>query len=116
MVDDDMFIRDLVTTKLRGSDYEVYPAASVNEGLSVLSEKKVDAIILDLDLHGESGIEILRKVRSDLKTLSLPVLIFSNNDAEEVREEVMGAGATAFIVKVMMDMNELKREIDRLTS
>jgi len=116
LVDDDMFIRDLVATKLHGTNYEVLSAASVKDGLALLAQEKIDVILLDLDLPGENGIEILRHVRSDFKSIQLPVIIFSNNDADEVKEEVMSAGATAFIVKVMMDMNELKREIDRILS
>lgn len=114
MVDDDLFIRDLVATKLHGADYEVYTAATVKEGLSVFDKEVIDAILLDLDLRGENGIEVLRYVRSNFKLMNVPVIIFSNNDADAIKTEVMSAGATAFIVKVTMDMSELKREIDRI--
>ncbi len=114
VVDDDLFIRDLVATKLHGTEYEVFTAPSVAEALGIFAKEKIDVILLDLDLPGDNGIKLLRHVRSDFKTIRLPVIIFSNNDGDDIKEEVMAEGATAFIVKVMTDMNELKQEIDRI--
>ena len=56
-----------------------------------------DAVVLDLCMPGIDGHSLLRQLR----TLhpSLPVVVFSGNGTEEVEQEVLRHGATAFIQK-----------------
>ncbi|MEJ2689386.1 MAG: response regulator [Deltaproteobacteria bacterium] len=58
-------------------------------------------VILDLKLPKVTGLEILKEVRTDAGTKSVPVVIFSSSIHEKDRNEALRNGANAFIVKPM---------------
>lgn len=112
-IDDDMFIRDLVGTKLSES-YSVASAATATEGMELIHKNATDLIILDLELPDKHGFEVLKELKNDPSTKRIPVIIFSNNDASEWRGKVTATGACDFFVKVNIEMNELKEHVDEL--
>ena len=59
VIDDDVYIGDLIERLLRGSGYDVLRAYSGTEAKLLLSTKKPDLILLDLMLRGLSGDEVL---------------------------------------------------------
>jgi len=113
LIDDDMFIRDLVATKLSSEHYSVATAATGDEGLRMVAEKKPDLVLLDLDLPDRHGLEILKEIKTGTDSSSVPVIIFSNNDAPEMRDKVAAAGASDFYIKVTIDMSELAAKLKK---
>jgi signal transduction histidine kinase/ActR/RegA family two-component response regulator len=61
--------------------------------------EKPDAIISDLNLPGMSGKELVQHIRSNTELKGTPVLIVSGDAFSSVREEILEAGADAFITK-----------------
>jgi CheY-like chemotaxis protein len=61
--------------------------------------ESLDLMLLDLNLPGAGGEEILNGVRSDPELESLPVLILSGDAAPPTRTRLLAAGATAFLTK-----------------
>lgn len=113
LVDDDMFIRDLVGTKLGSSKkYTIAVAANAAEGMESLEEQRPDVMILDIEMPGKSGIELLKELKIQPSLENIPVIIFSNNDDEESKTAANEAGAAKFCVKVSIDMSELESVID----
>lgn len=78
-VEDDEDILALVAGSF-GSGTEVIAASTVQEALDVLRKDRLDAVILDLELGSESGLELLPSIR-ELHP-AVPVVIFSASDAE----------------------------------
>lgn len=113
VVDDDVFIRDLVATALKDV-YEVHTAATGTDGLACIHEVQPDLIMLDLELPDKHGLDVLTEVRAASATVDTPVVIFSNNESSEWKPKAMAAGATAYFVKVNLEMSELQREVDAL--
>lgn len=60
-------------------------------------ESEIRAILLDLFLPGMSGIEVLKHLKS--KNPKLKIYIFSASSQEEIRKEVLAAGADNFFPK-----------------
>ncbi len=56
-------------------------------------------IILDLNLPGTRGIEILKRIRADERTSKVPVIVFTSSELEADREESLLEGATEFVHK-----------------
>lgn len=112
LVDDDMFIRDLVGTKLGSSkDYTVAVAASAAEGMEAIEDQRPDVLILDIEMPGKTGIELLKDIKMRPSLADIPVIMFSNNDDEESKTAAMESGAKKFCVKVSIDMSELEEII-----
>jgi DNA-binding NarL/FixJ family response regulator len=72
-------------------------AGSVPEAVRCIREKEPDAVILDLQMPGGSGLDVLRAIRPDYPHLY--VLFCTNYTDPQYREECLGAGADYFLDK-----------------
>jgi DNA-binding NtrC family response regulator len=97
VIDDDAQDRGLISAVLEERGYEVIVAENGRTGLMSCHRQRIDAVVLDLRMPEIDG----RSVLQQLHTLhpSLPVVVFSGYGTEEVEEELLNRGATAFIQK-----------------
>jgi len=97
VIDDDARDRELLSAVLQERGYEVVLAESGRTGLMLCHKHHPDGVVLDLRMPGIDG----RSVLQQLRTLhpSLPVVVFSGHGTEEVEQDVLNHGATAFIQK-----------------
>jgi DNA-binding NarL/FixJ family response regulator len=72
-------------------------AADVPEAVRRIQELTPDAVILDLQMPGGTGLDVLRAIRTDHPHLC--VLICTNYDYPQYREECLSAGADYFLDK-----------------
>ena len=97
VIDDDARDRDLLAAVLTKRGYEVILADNGGTGLMLCHRRTPDAVVLDLNMPGIDGRSILRQLRTLHPTL--PVVVFSGLGTEEVEQEMLNQGATAFIPK-----------------
>jgi len=101
LVDDHMVIRmGLMTAASDAADMEVI--ADVDNGQDAVEtyrRLKPDVVVLDLRMHGMSGLETLRALREEFK--GVRVLVFSNYAKGEEIYQAMKAGAAGFVLKEM---------------
>lgn len=73
-----------------------------------------ELVLLDFDLPGLGGLDLLRRIRADDRTRSLSVVVLTSSDEEEhaVRDYRLGANAYA---RKPLDAQRLRTAIDRLT-
>ena len=64
----------------------------------------------------KNGFEILAELKADATLKSLPVIVFSNRDAQEDKQKVFELGADRFFVKAMTDLSVLIETIEELTA
>jgi CheY-like chemotaxis protein len=97
VIDDDAQDRGLIRAVLEDRGYEVLLAENGRTGLMVCHRQHPDAVVLDLRMPEIDG----RSVLQQLRTLhpSVPVVVFSGERTDEVEEDVLNRGATAFIQK-----------------
>ena len=97
VIDDDARDRELLAAVLEERGYEGILAENGGTGLTLCHRQHLDAVVLDLHMPEIDG----RSVLQQLRTLhpSLPVVVFSGHGTEEVQQEVLNQGATAFIQK-----------------
>jgi DNA-binding NarL/FixJ family response regulator len=72
-------------------------AGDVGEAINAIQEMKPDALILDLQMPGGSGLDVLRAIRSSNPRIY--VLICTNYPYPQYREECLTAGADLFLDK-----------------
>lgn len=103
VIDDDARDRDLLAAVLQEKGYEVIWADNGGAGLTLCHQQTPDAVVLDLNMPGIDGLSILRQLR--ILHPTLPVVVFSGHSPQEVEEETLNQGATAFIQKAFsMDL------------
>ena len=110
VVDDDPGIRSLLAEYLGPRDCEVLAVGTGEEALVLVRDSLPDLVILDLDLPGRPGIEILE----GLKTLepSLPVLILTGRGDIQTAIRSTELGAFAYLTKPA-DLGELEVVLKR---
>ena len=98
VVDDDAPILLLMRNLLREFGFEPVAANSGPEALAEAKKRKPDLILLDRNMPGMSGDEVLAAMRSDGSDLSsVPVLMLTGEPMEP--DEVARVGATAAVLK-----------------
>lgn len=99
IVEDDEDIQQLVSFNLMKAGFHVSCANDGEEGLAVLQKEKIDCLLLDIMLSGDSGLEICRHLRKDGGDLSLPIIMITAKGSEAEIIEGLEAGADDYIVK-----------------
>jgi signal transduction histidine kinase/CheY-like chemotaxis protein len=97
VVDDDADFRSLVRGELVDAGYEVALAAGAEEGLQQLLGEDVDVLLLDLQMPGKNGCELLREARQmGVQSETIVVTAYPQLD---IAEECLDAGAFELLEK-----------------
>lgn len=107
IIEDDKFLRELISRKLLSEGFKIEEAIDGEEGLAKAKETKPDLILLDLILPGLDGFEVLQRIKDDPSTASIPVLILSNLGQKDEIERGLSLGAVDFLVKAHFTPEEI---------
>lgn len=97
VVDDDPELRPLVGFALRQASYLVVEAASGEEALTQIERELPDLMILDVNLPGIDGFEVLRRARAGGRRL--PILMLTVRGEEEDLVRGLDLGADDYLTK-----------------
>lgn len=99
VVEDSMMDVELARLLLKGIGIEVIGAADGEEGLRLMEKELPHLILLDINLPGIDGLEVLRRKRDNPKIAAIPAIITTVNVDPDVTEEALRLGAADFIKK-----------------
>jgi CheY-like chemotaxis protein len=85
IVDDHADTREGYATFLRWAGYSPREAATGEAALAAVRSAQPDVIILDLRLHGMSGLSVLQELKAAAATSTIPVILLSGSDLQEFR-------------------------------
>jgi DNA-binding response OmpR family regulator len=111
IVEDDKFLRDLMSEKLAHEGYDVKIALDGEEGLKAALAELPDLILLDLILPRIDGFAVLEKIKADPKLEKIPVLILSNLGQKEDVTRALSLGAVDFLIKSNFTLGEIVEKI-----
>ncbi len=99
VVDDDVDTLRLVGLMLQRNGYDIVAANSGRQALLMALREQPDLIILDVMMPDMDGYEVTRKLRSDPKTLAIPIIMFTAKS--QIDDKVTGfeAGADDYLTK-----------------
>jgi two-component system response regulator RpaA len=98
-VDDESQMRILLMDALSSAGYEVAQASSAKEALVVLNERRPDLLVLDVGMPEMDGLTLCRKLRSDDRFVTLPILFLTAYSQPEDIVNGLDAGADDYTVK-----------------
>lgn len=102
-VDDDGMIRDLVRTILEASGAEVISASDGHQAFELLKQEprplNIDCFILDVEMPGLSGLDILARLKLHTDTQNIPVILLTCQSSAEDYMEGYNKGADYYISK-----------------
>jgi len=98
-VDDSRTIRSIIKKMLSGYQGDVIEAADGIEGLARAREEEPDLVILDIDMPGMNGLELLMNLRNDDRFMHTPVIMLTSKSKPENIRIAKELGIAAFIAK-----------------
>lgn len=114
LIEDDSFLVDIYTTKLKEAGFSVKVAIDGEEGFKKIKEEIPDLLLLDIVLPNIDGWELLRKIKKDDKVSDLKVVILSNLDQKEEVEKGFKLGAVKYLIKAHRTPSEVVKEIKKI--
>ncbi len=93
IIEDDPIVANVYRNKLAVEGYQAEVAPDGEAGLKSVRTFQPNLIILDLMLPTISGLEVIRKVRSEPEFAKIPIIVFSNTYLTNLIQESWRAGA-----------------------
>jgi DNA-binding response OmpR family regulator len=87
-----------VAAALTGSA-EVIHVMTAEDGLAIVGSEDFDGVLVDNGLPDLDGVELIRLLRADPRTLTTPLVLFTGTDSAEVERDARRAGADDYLAK-----------------
>ncbi len=111
IIEDDLFLRSLISRKLETEGFAAEMAVDGEEGLAKVIDVNPNLILLDIILPKMNGFEVLEKLKSDEKVKGIPVILLTNLGEKEDAEKGMSLGAADYLVKAHFTPEEIIAKI-----
>jgi signal transduction histidine kinase/DNA-binding response OmpR family regulator len=95
--------------KQNGERPEIHVASRLADALTLASETKPDAVLLDMSLPDAEGVDAVRRVHSAMPRV--PIVILSGLEDESIATEAVQAGAQDYLIKGQVDDVSLRRAL-----
>ncbi|HEY8952799.1 MAG TPA: response regulator [Candidatus Dormibacteraeota bacterium] len=115
VVDDNDAGQLLATTVLQLEGFEVESAGSAAEVLDRLRERTPDLILMDVQLPGEDGLALTRRLKADPATTAIRIIALTAYAMPGDREQALAAGCIGYITKPI-DTRTLGNQVRHLLS
>ncbi len=109
VVDDIAANVKLLETRLQAEYFEVLTATNGPEALDICARGQCDIVLLDVMMPGMDGFEVCTRLKSDPKTMHLPVVMVTALDQPADRVRGLEAGADDFLTKPVNDIALITR-------
>jgi len=114
VVDDLEGIRIFLQNHLTSLGYQVVQAGSGEEALEKVKATFPDVILLDINMPGLNGFDVLERLKVAGGTSIIPIIMMTALGSRRDREQALAAGADDFINKPF-DLDELETKVRSLT-
>jgi CheY-like chemotaxis protein len=99
VTDDDPILREFARVHLTTPTASVEVAESAEEGLSCIGKGHFDIALVDLEMPGMGGLEMIKRLRADPVHCDLPIVVVTGRDDMNSIDLAYEAGATSFVTK-----------------
>ncbi|MFH1416454.1 MAG: response regulator, partial [Elusimicrobiota bacterium] len=112
VVDDEIEASMLVKGFLEKKNYKVIIATGGKEGINMVRNEKPDLMVLDINMPGMDGFEVIKRIKADKETSYIPIIVLTSCNIDQYREDCYLLGADKFMTK-SMDKDDLMAEIEK---
>ncbi len=113
VIDDNHQTANALVQMLKVLGLEARPAYGVSPAMTLLTHMLPDLVLLDINMPGLSGLEVLAYLRREPRLHGVPVVIITADEQPETRQQALQAGAQGFLLKPIT-LDNLERELQRL--
>jgi len=112
IVDDNEYLREIFSSILRFSGYEIVEAESGAEAIEKAAAAKPHLILLDLALPDMNGIDVARSIKRNQRSAHIPIIVCSAFSTGEEKEDSLSAGVVDYLQKPISSQ-VLKAKIEK---
>lgn len=113
MIDDDSFQHLLLKRMLATEELECIFAASAQQGLELMHQRRPTVVLMDINMPGVDGVEATRRIKAVRQFHDIPVVMVTGLGTRDRVVESRRAGASGFLVKPM-DRDALLQKLQQL--
>ena len=113
IVEDDRRTAESLAAQVRMLGHTVAIALGPRSALQHLNEVIPDVILMDINMPGVNGLEVLRFLRRDPLTARVPVVIVTAEGSPALKHDAFAAGANAFLLKPP-SLENLEKALDHV--
>ena len=99
VVEDEPAIQELISYNLQQAGHQPMRAASAEDALNIMRHALPDLVLVDWMLPGLSGIDLAKRIKSDKRTKTVPIIMLTARAAEEDKLTGLETGADDYITK-----------------
>lgn len=111
VVEDDPILKNLLGHTFAGR-YQTLYAADGNEAMALFDSNHPALVLLDLMLPTMDGFAVLEQIRARDDGKDIPIIVVSNLGQESDKQRAKQLGATHYLVKVEVDVDEIVNKIE----
>ena len=112
VVEDNPLNLELLRDWLDVEGYEVWCAADLKDSYEILAKRVLDAVLLDINLGKDSGLDLVAWMRQKPETLQVPVIAVTAHALATEQEQILRAGCKACLSKPI-NFQLLREELNR---
>jgi two-component system cell cycle response regulator DivK len=112
IVEDNLLNRELLRDWLEVEGYEVWSASDLQTSYEVFAKRIPNAVLLDINLGQDDGLDLLAWMRQKPETREIPVIAVTAHALVAEQERILKAGCGACLSKPV-DFQLLREELDR---
>ena len=115
IVEDELAMKNILADKFEKEGFVVFLAKNGIEGLEIVKKEQPDLILLDIVMPRMDGVTMLKNLRKQKKTGSIPVIILTNLSEPGDVSNGLNGGVKDFLVKTDWSLDEVvKKAQERL--
>ncbi|MCX6765490.1 MAG: response regulator [Candidatus Moranbacteria bacterium] len=116
IVEDDSILQKTLQEFLSTEGFETTSASDGEKAVELARSGKPDLILLDIILPKKDGYEVIKDLKSDQGTRSIPIILLTNLGSMHDVEKALNLGATTYLVKADYKLEEVVAKIKEVLS
>lgn len=113
IVEDEPDTAEMFAEMMNLSGYQVFKSYGGTPAINLISNRKPDAVVLDVMMPDLSGLDVLRFIRRDPRLEHIPVILVSAKSMPNDIKDGIDAGASMYLTKPV-SYNDLKSAVDQV--
>lgn len=113
LVEDDEFLANIYKTKFEMEGFKVILAENGEAGLADAKKKAPDVILLDILLPKMDGFMVLQKLKEDVATKKIPVILLTNLGQKDDVQRGLELGAVDYLIKAHFKPSETVEKVKK---
>jgi len=114
LIEDDQFLSDIYKTKFEMEGFKITLADSGETGLAAVKKKKPDIILLELLMQKVDGFAVLKELKENNATKSIPVILLTNLGQKDDVDRGLAMGASDYLIKAHFKPSEIIKKVKKI--